>query len=404
MPNDRTIFDTLSRLACILALLAGPLACGVQRAGDAQCRVREGRCETGFVCTRSDGGAYECQEEAVEEPTSEDDQGFNDVSGDDMDIHSVGMPRVRIVGKQLLLNDAPFHMKGVNWNPVPRGGIHPRDLDFAAFAARDAPLMQAAGINVVRTFEPITDTTVLDVLMAHDIYVLSTVYPYGGVPVDNLADAVNGTKNHPAILMWAVGNEWNFNGLHHGLNPEDALARVGEAARLIKMLDPTRPVATSYGELPPRDIIERLPEIDAWGLNVYRGIGFGRLFEEFESRSEKPMFLAEYGADAYNSNIDSEDQPAQAEAVRTLTSLIVAESAVAGGSCLGGIIFEWADEWHKAPGDPNAHDSGGYAPGGGPHPDGVFNEEWWGLVDIDRNPRMAYRAYLETPLPMVEAK
>jgi hypothetical protein len=69
--------------------------------------------------------------------------------------------------------------------------VHPENLDFAGFAALDIPLMQAAGINVVRTYEPISNVTVLDALHAAGIKVLMTVYAYGGNDPSSAVSFVN---------------------------------------------------------------------------------------------------------------------------------------------------------------------------------------------------------------------
>lgn len=315
------------------------------------------------------------------------------------DAGAAQLPDIEVMGRQLLVNGAPIHLKGVSWNPVPRGGMHPGSLDYSGFVDQDSQMMAAAGVNVVRNFEPITDPAVLDRLWSRGIFVINTVYSWGGLNTQSAVDVVEQLKGHPAILMWSIGNEWNYNGLYANLALDDAIIRIGEVARAIKEADPSRPVSTTFGEMVPEEVLSRLPEIDVWGFNVYRGIGFGDFFETFAARSSKPMFFSEYGADAYNANINGEDQAAQAEATRVLTELIVANSASLGGTCIGGLIFEWADEWWKAPGRPDVHDVGGAAPGGGPHPDGVFNEEWWGLVDIDRNPRLAYRVFAEIETP-----
>ncbi|MES2661742.1 MAG: di-heme oxidoredictase family protein [Pseudomonadota bacterium] len=315
--------------------------------------------------------------------------------------------QILLQGNKLLVNGNVFHIKGVNWNPVELGKTHPAGLDFAGAAVSDIPLMKAAGINVVRTFETLTDKVVLDALHSNGIYVLNSIYVYGGNSIDSIDALVNATKNHPAILMWLVGNEWNYNGFYTGLSFENSLNRVNQAAQRIKSLDTTHPVATVYGELPSANILSQLSSIDVWGLNVYRGFGFGSLFDQWKLLSSKPMFVAEYGADAFNASLNRQDPNAQADAVSSLTQDIMKNSATTGGVTLGGVVFEWADEWWKA-GNPSVQDTGGIAPGGGPHPDGVFNEEFWGLVDIYRTPRPAYFALqtiyqnnltLPTPIP-----
>mmetsp|Transcript_2490 Transcript_2490/g.6325 ORF Transcript_2490/g.6325 Transcript_2490/m.6325 type:complete len:341 (-) Transcript_2490:167-1189(-) len=300
----------------------------------------------------------------------------------------------RIDGRQLIVDGAPLHLKGVCWNPVPKGGVHPKDLDFRGFAASDAELMARAGINAIRTYEAINDTKVLDILWEKKIHVLNTVYIWGKDPMTEIVKRVNAVKNHPAVLMWVVGNEWNYNGLYVGLPYPVALERVKEAVKLIKENDQAHPVATVYGELPAPETLTELKDVDAWGINKYSGLDFGGLFEKWASLSDAPMFLGEYGADAYNSRTSNIDEPDQAKATTILTNQIVEASSVhPGGVCIGGIIFEFADEyWKDGAGNPNQHDVGGVSPGGGPFPDLTFNEEWWGLVDIDRNKRPALEA------------
>jgi len=318
-----------------------------------------------------------------------------------------GLKRIEVRGRQLLVEGQPMHLKGMAWNPVRKGDRHPSGLDFPAFVDRDVELFAQAGVNAVRTYEAILDLDVLDKLWSRGIWVINGVYSFGGLAPSTVIDKINRVKHHPALLMWSVGNEWNYNGLYTGMPFWDSVGRLQEVAAIIKRHDQEHPVACVYGELGNlREADQHMPDVDVWGVNSYRGISFGDLFDAYGAISPKPLFLGEYGADAFNALVGHEDQGAQAKALGELTKEIVAHSSVRpGGVCIGGFVFELADEWWKDDeGSAWTHDIGGTAPGAGPYPDMVFNEEWWGLVDIDRRPRLALDALREVGIPIAAIK
>jgi hypothetical protein len=377
----------LSSLACTGSMT------GADRERDAGARPEDGR---DGALPVGDGGGSESRDgglvdDDAEAPTV--DAG-TPVPGPTSDAGGPTERGFRVDGRRLLVDGEPLEIRGVCWSPVPRGSAWPPD--YARFVDRDAEMMAAAGITHVRTYGPILDRTVLDRLHARGIAVLMTVYSWGGDPESVATERARQVIDHPAIAMWLVGNEWNYNGYYTGLPFGEAVARTERVAAALKALDPSRPVATIYGELPSPETLAAIPSVDLWGINAYRGIGFGDLFARWAALSNKPMFMGEYGADAWDARDGGRPNlEAQADATRVLTEAILASSTArhADGVVLGGTIFEWNDEWWKdGAGSVDVHDVGGVAPGGGPHPDATFNEEWWGIVDIERRPRPAYTA------------
>jgi hypothetical protein len=127
-----------------------------------------------------------------------------------------------------------------------------------------------------------------------------------------------------------------------------------------------------------------------WSINLYPSLNFAQRFTTWINLSNKPMMVGEYGADAFDTRTNRENQAAQADAIDQLTRQIVAQYSADDPShaALGGTPFSLTDEWWKAEGDPSAHDTGGFR--NAIYPDNFANEEWWGLCAIDRTPRAAF--------------
>lgn len=312
---------------------------------------------------------------------------------------------VSITGRKLLVGGDSYFIKGVCWNPVPKGQADNRTIflnpsQYANDIEKDIQLMKEAGINTVRPYTPIKDKGVLDQLYQAGIRV---VVPFFGYQSEqDVINIVNEVKSHPAILLYEIGNEWNYNKLYTTnslrLNEWQAADHIRKLSKAIKSADTSHPVSTSYGEIPSAETVNSFPNIDMWGVNVYSGITFGNRFELIKQRFNKPVYFSEFGADNFNTtnkytHQGHYDPQSSATAIDALIGEIIDHNAFKeGGVVVGGTVFEWSDEWWKYDrGSAAVQDNHSSSPsGGGPHPDKAFNEEWWGIVDIDRNKRAGY--------------
>lgn len=236
--------------------------------------------------------------------------------------------------------------------------------------------------------------------------------------LESVKQMVEEYKNEPYILMWVLGNENNYaepgeagvssgSGCRAKIQPEAYYKFVNEAAKLIKSLDPLqRPVAICNGDILYLDkFAEFAPDVDIFGVNAYRGEqGFGSLWQDVLDTAGRPVIVTEYGCSAYNPAWDQKKtEEAQAKYLRGNWMNIENNFAGHGaGNALGGILFEWTDEWWKANSDlplriqqqkkewyekksiiyknlkPDAHDI--VPQFGAPFLDGWSYEEWLGIT------------------------
>ena len=303
---------------------------------------------------------------------------------------------VSISRRKILVNGAPYSIKGICYNPVPKGRT---SRDFSRLT-EDLTLMVEAGINTIRVYSPIDDRAVLDEIHAAGLKVIMGIGynqdKYFDILSGSFVDYVNKYKDHGAILMWEMGNELNYHPEWFGGDIQNWYTALNKAAEMIHQSDPSHPVSTAHGELPDALALSSCPNIDVWGINAYRWDHPENIFSEWKAISEKPMYLAETGGDSYMT-IESHgydqgvNQQAQADATENILAAVFKKQDV----CSGVTLFSFLDEWWKA-GNPDTQDPGGSAPNSSGVPyDGAPNEEYWGIVDIDRNPKMAYEVVKE---------
>ena len=339
---------------------------------------------------------------------------------------------IQLSGRQLLVDGVPFVMKGVCYSPVKKGMMFPDGLitlnptpDDLVTIEKDFQLMQQAGINTIRTYLPITNAAVLALLTKYNLRTIIPICPgydfYQNL--DAIEQNVELLKNEPSTLIWEIGNEWNLNHFYtynprssgedqgtSDLSAQQCLDLIQTVANLVRGHDGAHPVSCDISCPSPSLIVSSaqpnnssqgesgvyqvIPDcVDMIGVNVYHRLDFGSGFKKWNQLTDKPFYIGETGAVAWNANINAEDDDSQALGDRCAAMNIMNNlSAINSSNILvGGCLFEWCDEWWKS-GFPLDHDTTGLTLATGPYPGNCYINEWFGILDIDHNPRAAYDA------------
>jgi hypothetical protein len=311
-------------------------------------------------------------------------------------------------------------MKGICYHPVRKGETIPDGLitthptaDDLAVIENDFNMLHQAGFNTIRTYEPIVDPKILQLLKQYQLRVIVPICA-SRMKYDDLAGIkkiIQELKEEPSTLFWEIGNEWNFNHFYTDilysssspdqLSAQDCYDIIKNISSLIRTSDDHRhPIGTDImlleAEIPHiySLITADLDEwVDLYGVNIYDGKSFGDRFERWEKITQKPFYLGEFGAVAYNEDTKQEDPESQKVAdVSLFTEILNNTSAKNPQNILiGGCLFEFCDEWWKKPeGGLSSHDTGGIYIDHGPFPSNCFDEEYFGMFEIDRQPRAVY--------------
>ncbi|MEM7382686.1 MAG: glycoside hydrolase family 2 TIM barrel-domain containing protein, partial [Bacteroidota bacterium] len=356
-------------------------------------------------------------------------------------------------GSKLTVDGKSFMINGMNWDYIPIGTNtvnakfwEKSDDVIKAGLDTEMSLLKNMGVNVIRQYTGVPARWIQYIYENYGIYTMlnHSFGRYGltlnGVwtPVTIYDDQVTeeflmaemkalveGYKDTPGLLLYLLGNENNYGLFWAGAETEDfpddegriefigesrgrpMYRLMNEAAKMMKAMDPSHPVAICNGDVLFIDIVaEECKDVDIYGTNTYRGLSFGDMFQVVKDKLNMPVMFTEFGADAFNAIENKEDQFSQAYYMVGNWKEIYENASGLGkvGNSVGGFTFQFSDGWWKFGFDDRAnadlHDNnaswsnGGYARDLASPGANNMNEEWFGICAKGAtNPRGLYDLY-----------
>lgn len=168
--------------------------------------------------------------------------------------------------------------------------------------------------------------------------------------LDRFTAVVKEYKDHPAILMWGIGNEADL--FYSDFKVWNAIEDI---AAMIKREDPHHPTMTVTAGLDIAEvqlIQERAPSIDVYGINTYGDLlGSGEVLRK--AGWTKPYVIAEWGPTghwevpktAWNAPVE-QTSTEKAESYRLRYNKGIAEDKE---MCIGSYVFLWGQKQETTP-------------------------------------------------------
>ncbi|MBC8206952.1 MAG: hypothetical protein H8E68_07360 [Kiritimatiellaeota bacterium] len=166
---------------------------------------------------------------------------------------------------------------------------------------------------------------------------------------DRICDEVMELKDHPALLMWGIGNE-----VEHHTSPEEAILvweEIEVIAEMIKEIDKNHPVITVIAGVGEKlaDIQQLCPTLDAIGINSYGKLG--QVPAEVQRYNwKKPYIITEFGPRGWwevektDWELPIEDTSTEkAQFYYTVYKAAIEEKP----NCLGSYVFLWGNKQEK---------------------------------------------------------
>ncbi len=242
---------------------------------------------------------------------------------------------------QLIVDGKPYVVKGAGGNQY-------------------LPLLAASGGNSIRTWgadnlEPLLDEAqklgikvTVGIWLGHKEHGFKWDDPAQvQAQFNKTKEFVERYKNHPAVLMWGLGNE--MEGFDQGDDP-NVWNAIEDLAHMVKKTDPNHPTMTVIAEIGGKkvpSVMQMCPSIDILGINSYGGVQ--SIYDRYTKQGgTKPYIITEYGPagtwETAKTPWGRPIEPTSTEKEKSYFEAYQANVTKHPDLCLGAYAFVWGNK------------------------------------------------------------